>query len=79
MKAEIENEDVNHLSRVIAEISDKDNYETIKIIPVHRIVDEQKKEKDPIGLQGEKLELVADIFMLPKNFYNQIVETFEKV
>jgi len=79
MKTEIEAEDVNHLSRVVAEISNEDNYETIKIIPVHRIVDAQKKEKDPIGLQWKKLELVADIFMLPKNFYNQIIETFEKV
>jgi len=79
MKPEIESEDVTHLSKVVAEISDQDNYETIKIIPVHRIVDEHKKEKDPIGLQWKKLELVADIFMLPKNFYNQIIETFEKV
>ena len=79
MKEEIEPEDVNHLSRVVAEISDQNNYETIKIIPVHWIIDEHKKEKDPIGLQGKKLELVADIFRLPKNFYNQLVETFDKV
>ena len=51
MKEEIQVEDVNHLSRVIADISVKNNFETIKIIPVHRIIDEQKKEKDPIGLQ----------------------------
>lgn len=79
MKNEIELDDVNHLSRVVAEISDHNNYETVKIIPVHRIIDEQKKEKDPVGLQGSKLELVADVFMLPKNFYNGIMEVFEKV
>jgi len=79
MKEEIEHEDVNHLSKIVSEIAVQNNYETIKIIPVHRIIDEQKKEKDPIGLQGKKLELVADVFMLPKNSYNAIIETFEKV
>jgi len=79
MKEEIAAEDVNHLSKILSEISIKNNYETIKIIPVHRIIDEQKKEKDPIGLQWKKLELVADVFMIPKNFYNTILETFDKV
>jgi len=79
MKDEIEVDDVNHLSRVIADISHKENYETIKIIPVHRLIDEKKKEKDPIGLQWSKLDLVADVFMIPKNTYNWIIETFEKV
>lgn len=79
MKPQIDAEDISHLSKVVAETSDKENYETIKIIPVQRIIDEQKKEKDPTGLQGKKLELVADIFLLPKNFYNQIIEIFEKV
>ncbi|NOZ45080.1 MAG: hypothetical protein GXP45_08320 [bacterium] len=79
MGSEIQNEDIQHLSKIIAEISNHNNYETIKIIPVHRIIDENKKEKDPIGLQGDKLELVADVFMLPKNFYNGLVDAFEKV
>ncbi|MCF7834674.1 cell division protein FtsA [Candidatus Gracilibacteria bacterium] len=79
MKDEIELEDVDHLSRIVSEISDKNNYEIIKIVPVCRIIDEQRKEKDPIGLKGKKLELIADVFMIPKSIYNGIIETFEKV
>lgn len=79
MKDEIEVEDVDHLSKIVWEISDKNNYEIIKIVPVCRIIDEQRKEKDPIWLKGKKLELVADVFMIPKSIYNWIIETFEKV
>ena len=79
MNSEIQEDDVEHLSRVISEISHKNNYETIKIVPVHRIIDEHKKEKDPIGMKGKKLELVADVFMIPKNLYNWLVDTFERI
>ncbi|MCX6823484.1 MAG: cell division protein FtsA [candidate division SR1 bacterium] len=79
MTEEIQAEDVEHLSRVIAEISNKNNYETIKIVPVHFIVDETKREKDPIGMKGKKLELIADVFLIPKNIYNGILDAFEKV
>ncbi|MBU0627111.1 hypothetical protein KKG31_05855 [Patescibacteria group bacterium] len=48
MTDEIEENDVEHLSRVISDISTKNNFETIKIVPVYRIIDEIKKEKDPI-------------------------------
>lgn len=79
MTDEIQAEDVEHLSRIVSEISNKNNYETIKIVPVCRVIDESKKEKDPIWLRGKKLELVADIFMLPKNTYNWIIDAFEKL
>ena len=79
MREEIQEEDVDHLSRVISEISHKNNYETIKIVPVHRIIDDTKKEKDPIGMKGKKLELVADVFMLPKNLYNGLIDSFERI
>ncbi len=79
MKDEIEGEDVEHLSKIIWEISDKNNYEIIKIVPVCWIIDEQRKEKDPIGLKWKKLELIADVFMIPKSIYNGITETFEKI
>ena len=79
MTEEIQAEDVEHLSRVIAEISNKNNYETIKIVPVHFIVDDSKREKDPIGMKGKKLELIADVFLIPKNIYNGILDAFEKV
>lgn len=79
MKDEIEADDVEHLSKIIWEISNKNNYEIIKIVPVCWIIDEQRKEKDPIWLKWKKLELVADVFMIPKSIYNGIIETFEKV
>lgn len=75
----IKNEDVDHLSRIISEISQKNNYETLKILPVYWQIDENKKEKDPVGLQWKRLELVADVFYIPKNFYNNLIEVFEKL
>ena len=79
MQEEVENEDIEHLSRIVAEISSKNNYETIKIVPVCWIIDEEKREKDPIGLKCKKLELMADVFLLPKNFYTGLVDAFDKV
>lgn len=79
MTDEIQEDDVEHLSRVISDISVKSNFETIKIVPVYRLIDETKKEKDPIGMKGKKLELVADVFMIPKNLYLGIIESFEKI
>lgn len=79
MSEEIGEDDVEHLSRVISDISTRSNFETIKIVPVYRIIDEIKKEKDPIGMKGKKLELVADVFMLPKNLYNGIMESFDRI
>ena len=79
MQDEVENDDIDHLSRIVSEISMKNNYETIKIAPVCWIIDEDKREKDPIGLKCKKLELMADVFMLPKNFYTGIVDAFDKV
>ncbi len=75
----IKNEDVDHLSRIISEISQKNNYETLKILPVYWLIDENKKEKDPVWLQWKRLELVADVFYIPKNFYNNLIEVFEKL
>lgn len=79
MQDEVDRDDIEHLSRIIAEISTKNNYETIKIVPVCRIIDEDQREKDPIGLKCKKLELMADVFLLPKNFYNGLVDAFDKV
>ncbi len=79
MRDEINEEDVDHLSKVITEISNKSNYETIKIVPVNRIIDDSKKEKDPIGMKWKKLELVADVFMIPKNLYNGLIDSFERI
>lgn len=79
MQEEVSNEDVEHLSRIVAEISSKNNFETIKIVPVCWIIDEEKREKDPVGLKCKKLELMADVFLLPKNFYTGLIDAFDKV
>ena len=79
MDDEVDGSDVEHLSRIVAEISSKNNYETIKIVPVCWIIDEDKKEKDPVGLRCKKLELMADVFLIPKNFYNALIDAFDKV
>jgi cell division ATPase FtsA len=79
MNEAVEMEDLNHLSRIVGEIANVNNYETIKIVPVSWILDETKREKDPIGLKCKKLELMADVFLLPKNFYTGLVDAFDKV
>lgn len=79
MNDEIQEDDVEHLSRVISDISNQNNFETIKIVPVYWVIDEVRKEKDPIGMKWKKLELVADVFMLPKNLYNSILESFDRI
>ena len=79
MNDSVELEDLEHLSRIVGEIANVNNYETIKIVPVSRILDETKREKDPIWLKCKKLELMADVFMIPKNFYNGLIDAFDKI
>ncbi len=45
LQEEVTEDDADHLSRIIDDISGKDNYETLKILPVCRIIDEEKKRK----------------------------------
>ena len=79
MNDSVDLEDLEHLSRIVGEIANVANYETIKIVPVSRILDETKREKDPIWLKCKKLELMADVFMIPKNFYNGLIDAFDKI
>jgi cell division ATPase FtsA len=30
-------------------------------------------------MKGKKLELVADVFMIPKNLYNGLMDSFERI
>lgn len=48
MGEKITHDDINHLSKIVSEISGQPNYEIIKIIPVHRVIDDARKEKDPL-------------------------------
>lgn len=75
----IQQEDMEHLTNIIYDTTWKQNYETIKIIPVQWIIDDWIVLKDPIWMEWKKLEIVADVFMVPKNFYNTLTEVFEKL
>jgi cell division protein FtsA len=79
MSDKITQEDVQHLSNVIADISQKDAREVLKIIPIYRVIDEKKKEKDPINITAKKLDIVADIFAIPKTFYNTLAEIIDSL
>jgi len=78
MTEEVMIEDLEYLSKIVTDTSSVNNYETIKIVPVAWILDD-KREKDPVGLKCKKLDLMADVFLIPKNFYSGIIEAFDKV
>jgi hypothetical protein len=48
MNEAVEMEDIAHLERIVQEIANVDNYETIKIKPIYRKLDDFKRENDPI-------------------------------
>lgn len=75
----IGHDDMHHLSDVLADASVHPNYEVIKLIPIQWILDDQTKVKDPYGMEARKLELVADVFMIPKTFYTHLLEAFDKL
>lgn len=76
---EVTQNDMDHISNLIYEVWAESNYETIKIIPVKWIVNDNMVLRDPLGMEWNKLELVADVFMLPKNFYNTLEDVFDKL
>jgi cell division protein FtsA len=79
LDGKITHEDVAHLSDVITESSVHANYEVLKLVPIQWILDEQTKVKDPIDMEARKLELVADVFMIPKTFFNNLMDAFQKL
>jgi cell division protein FtsA len=72
----ITSQDITHLSSLISDMSHKNNYEILKILPVYWTLDDSKIEKNPEGLQAKKITLTADIFYIPKMFYQSITELF---
>lgn len=75
----IQTTDVNHLSKLIGDISEKNNYEIIKIIPAYWVLDDDKVEKNPEWSEARKLTMVADIFYLPKVFYQHLFDIFHSI
>lgn len=72
-------EDILHLSDIIAESADKLNYEVVKILPVQWILDDETACKDPEGMEARRVELIADVFQLPKNFITSLHDAFHRV
>lgn len=79
LNKQIGNDDIQHLSDVVADVIGKPNYEVLKIIPVQWIIDDHTKLKDPIGMEAKKLELIADVFMIPRTFYTNLQEACNKL
>jgi cell division protein FtsA len=55
------------------------NYEVLKVIPTKWIIDETEVTKNPLWLQWRKLELHANIFMIPSNIYKELEKIFYKL
>ena len=79
LKPQIDNDNVQHLLKIVEDTVYRPNYDVVKIVPVYWIIDEELKVKDPVWLEAKRLELVADIFLLPKNFQDVIADIFAKV
>ncbi len=72
-------EDIQHLSRIVTDSSQTANYDILKIIPVQWIVDESLVTKNPVGIKAKKLDLVADSFLIPQNFFKIINEIIDEL
>jgi len=79
MSQKVSRDDVNQLSKSMMDESAEPNMEVIKIIPVQWIVDETMKVKDPLGMSAKKIELIADVFMIPKNFATNLHEALDRL
>lgn len=71
--------EINQLSTILMDSAIKTNYEILKIVPVQWIIDEELKVKDPLGMEARKLELTADIFQIPRTYYQQLVDAFVRL
>lgn len=78
-KSTIHHNDINHLSKLIGDISQKNNYEIVKIIPAYWLLDDERMVKNPEGSEAKKLTLIADIFYLPRVFYQHLYDIFHSL
>lgn len=75
----VDNNDIQHLYRVLWDSSDLANYEMIKTLPAFWLIDDYQKVLDPMWMECKKIEIFADLFYLPKNFYHSLTELFDKL
>ena len=76
---EITNSEVSSLLEQVTEYIDEINYEILKVIPSKWVIDDSNVVKNPIWMQWRKLELFANIFMIPSNFYKELDNIFSKL
>jgi len=76
---EITNKDVSSLLETVSDSIDELNYEILKIIPIKWIIDDTETTKNPIWLEWRKLELSANVFMIPANIYKELEKIFDKL
>lgn len=76
---EITNSEVSSLLEQVTEYIDEMNYEILKVIPSKWVIDDSNVVKNPIWMQWRKLELFANIFMIPSNFYKELDNIFSKL
>ncbi len=76
---QVAHEDIQHLSDVVSDSWIKANYEVVKIIPVQWVIDDKTRVKDPLWMEARRIDLIADVFMLPKTFSSNIYEAFDRL
>lgn len=76
---EITEKDISGLLENVSENIDELNYETLKIIPIKWVIDDEHNTKNPVWMQWRKLELFANVFMIPANTYKDLDKIFEEL
>lgn len=76
---EITEKDVASLLEWIQDSIDEPNMEILKIIPVKWTIDDEHHTKNPVWMQWRKLELFANVFMIPTNSYKDIEKIFDEL
>ena len=76
---EITEKDVSSLLEWVQESIDEPNMEILKIIPVRWTIDDEHHTKNPVWMQWRKLELQANVFMIPSNSYKDLEKIFDEL
>lgn len=79
INVEITEKDVSSLLEWIWESVDELNYEVLKIIPVKWTVDDNHNTKNPVWMQWRKLDLQANVFMIPSNTHKDLEKIFDEL
>ncbi len=76
---EITEKDISSLLEWVWESVDELNYEVLKIIPIKWTIDDDHNTKNPIWMQWRKLDLQANVFMIPSNTYKDLEKIFDEL